>query len=101
MALQIDVNLVEVAVDGDGGKLTINLKCWEAGADIQTDEPVIDMDKSALIKKGVEGLTKQALVNRATTEIGEQFQAEIDRYKQEQTVGGLVNITALQNGLAG
>ena len=101
MALQIAVSLLEVDVEGNGGRLSINLKCWEAEADTEVDDPVIDVNKSSVIKRGVAGLTLQQLVNRATTDIGEQFQDEIDEYKQGQTVGGMVNINALQNGLVG
>lgn len=108
MALQIDVTWVDVVPKGAGGTMTLNLKCWIEGDDSKTDTPVLDIDKSAYIKKGVEDVTTQQLVNRATTEIGEAFQAEIELYKNNASIAqrkavieGMVNITALENALKG
>lgn len=101
MALQIDVRTVDAIPDGDGGTLTLNLKCWAEGDNPATDTPVIDVDKSAFVLRGVEGQTDQQLINRATLNIGLQFQAAINAYKRRELVLGMVNVTAVENGLVG
>lgn len=101
MALQKSVTIVSVVTEGQGGTLTLNLKCWLSEDDPATDEPVLDIRKSAYVKKGVEGSTKQQLVNRATTEIALAFQQVIDDYNNEQTLISMVNTTAVENGLTG
>ncbi len=101
MALQINVTKVSAVSQGEGGTLTLNMKCWSEGADPQADDPVLQIEKSAYIKKRVECVTGQQLVNRATKEIGKAFQAAIDRYKNEQTILSMVNTNAVEDALTG
>lgn len=97
MALQIDVSNVRLAPTGNGRTLTINMKCWEAGATPETDAPVIDVDRSTTIKRR----PSQEVLDKAVSQIGKQFQKEIDNYNRRQVIIGKVDTEALENELTG
>lgn len=114
MALQIEVSTVDTYQDSEGNTvkaplITLNLKCWIATADPKTDDPVIDINRSAAPKKSVEGVTSKELMDRVThgklsggnKSIMAQFQDDIDEYKKR--VAGLVDAdtAAVKNGLVG
>lgn len=110
MALQIEVAAVDTYIDSEGNTakaplITLNLKCWIEGADPKTDDPVIDVNKSGIPKKFVDGVTSKELLDRVThverDSIMVQFQQEIDEYKKRVTGLADANVVAVKSGLVG
>lgn len=109
MALQIAVEKVSVTDCGEQFSekklnITVNLKCWLAGADTEVDDTVIDQDFSSDYKI-IEGVSLSTSITITFTDIKRQMQQCIDTYKREvallanATLDGAV--TALQSALIG
>ncbi len=102
MPLQIKTEYVSILPSRKGwATLTWRLKCWPEGDNPATDTPVINRTFSVQQKTQVEDKTPEQLLNMALVGLGEQMQAEIDKYKWVADKEALLDFSAKETVLAG
>lgn len=105
MALQVVVKLEDIRRREKGGALTLKLKLFAEGDDVDTDDPVFEVSASADIKAKADDKTRQQLVNDATTKAGEELRAAALDYQRVMEYQSMVNTgavsTAIEQALVG
>ena len=103
MALTKEVTVTAAEKGERGGvKVEFQMRCF---TDPAKTDLVIDQMFQGYIKSGVEGKTRDNLIQEAGNAVREKMQAAIDRYNAEETVLGSSKmstmVTAIQGALTG
>ena len=104
--MQLETQFLSLTYNPMGYNMTFGLKYWEEDAGEKVEPPVIDTTKSVVVKRSVENLTNDQLVNRGLQAIGKQMQEEIDNYNAVKVALAAIDFagtknTLLQGGLDG
>ena len=100
MALVKIIDNVVVTPDGTGcHNLSMRLRLFANGANPETDEPLMECEKTGLVKSYVGGLTQNDLIARATEKIIKEFQIAIDAYIIRQNIAKKIDTKAIESRL--
>lgn len=97
MAWNAVVTVGDVVKREKGGTLTLKLELYDT--DPPVGDPLFETTESADIKGNVEGLTRQQLVNRATTEAGTKLLEAAETYLRITDYISMVNTTQVETQL--
>lgn len=97
MAWNAVVTVEDIVKREKGGTLTLKLELYDT--DPPGGDPLFEDTASADIKGNVEGLTRQQLVNRATTEAGTKLLEAAETYLRITDYMSMVNTTAVETAI--
>lgn len=97
MAWYATVTVEDVVKREKGGTLTLKLELYDV--DPPSGTPKFETTESADIKGNVEGLTRQQLVNRASSAVGEQLLEVAKTYIRITEYESMVNTAAVETGI--
>lgn len=97
MAWNAVVTVDDVVKRAKGGTLMLKLELYDT--DPPVGDPLFETTESADIKGNVEGLTRQQLVNRATTQAGGKLLEAAETYLRIVDYISMVNTSLVESAI--